>query len=214
LHRFLLFLQLITQLMISDYHKIIQYINRHITLTPEEEIYFTDLVKVSKLKRKQYIVQPNFVCKYRTYVLNGAMRAYLVDNNGQEHTIAFALDDWWISDYSSYIFQQPATLFVEALEATTIIQLDFNAEQLLMETYPKFERFFRIITQRSFAFLQQRLLGNLSKTAEERYNEFIDKYPQIALRVPQYTLASYLGMSTEYLSKLRNNKVSKSNTSK
>lgn len=191
----------------QELEKIKQYVARHISLTEEEEQYFLSLLRIIKIKKKQCIVQPEFVCKYRSYVFTGAMRAYLVDNDAQEHTIAFAIEDWWISDYNSYIFQQPATLFVEALEDCVLIQLDYNAEQLLMETVPKFEKFFRIITQRSFAFLQQRLLSNLSMTAEERYEIFLEKYPKIIQRVPQYALASYLGMSTEYLSKLRNNKV-------
>lgn len=185
------------------------YFRRHIELTPEEIEYLSTIIKVSKVKKRQFIVQPDFVCKYRTYVVSGTFRAYLIGSEGQEHTIAFAIDDWWISDYSSYIFQQPATLFVEALEESTIIQLDYNAEQLLKENHPKFEKFFRIITERSFAFLQKRMLSALSKTAEERYEEFIEKYPIIAARVPQYALASYLGMSTEFLSKIRNKRVSK-----
>jgi CRP-like cAMP-binding protein len=186
-----------------------QYVARHIQLTGKEQEYFLSLLRITRVKKKQFIVQPDFICKYRTYVFSGAMRAYLVDDKGQDHTIAFAIDDWWITDYNSFIFQQPATLFVEALEDSTLIQIDYNTEQLLMETVPKFERFFRIITERSFAFLQQRMLSNLSKSAEERYEEFIHKYPGIVQKVPQYALASYLGMSTEYLSKLRNNKVAK-----
>jgi len=138
------------------------------------------------------------------------MRAYLVDKNAHEHTIAFAIEDWWISDYYSYIHQVPATLFVEALEDTTLVQIDYNDEQLLMNTVPKFERFFRIVTERSFAFLQKRMLSNFSKTAEERYEEFTKQYPSIAHRVPQYALASYLGFSTEFLSKIRNKRVKKS----
>lgn len=193
----------------DEFEKIKKHVARYIQLTEEEENYFLSLPRIKKVKKKQFIVQPEFICKYRSYVVSGAMRGYLVDNNGQEHTIAFAVEDWWISDFSSFIFQQPATLFVEALEETTLLQLDYNAEQLLMETVPKFEKFFRIVTQRAFAFLQQRMLSNLSKTAEERYEEFMQKYPQIAQRVPQYALASYLGMSTEYLSKLRNNRLSK-----
>jgi CRP-like cAMP-binding protein len=193
----------------NELTQITNYILRHIQLTPAEVDYFHSLLRIKKIKKKQYIVQPEFVCKYRSYVVQGAMRAYLVDNSGQEHTIAFAIDDWWISDYNSYIFQQPATLFVEALEETTLVQLDYNAEQLLKETNPKFEKFFRIITERSFAFLQKRMLNSLSMTAEERYEDFTSKYNNILQRVPQYALASYLGMSTEYLSKLRNNKVPK-----
>lgn len=194
----------------DDFIKIKNYVARHIQLSEAEEEYFISLLRITKVKKKQFIVQPEFICKYRSYILTGAMRAYLVDNKGQEHTVAFAIEDWWISDYNSYINQEPATLFVEALEESILIQIDYNAEQLLMETVPKFERFFRIITQRSFAFLQKRLLSNLSKSAEERYEEFIQKYPSIANRVPQYTLASYLGFSTEFLSKIRNRRIQKS----
>lgn len=182
------------------------YVARHIQLTPAEEEYFGSLLRVAKIKKKQAIVQPDFVCRYRSYVYRGAMRAYLIDPDSQEHTIAFAVDDWWITDYNSYIFQQPATLFVEALEDSVLVQIDYNAEQLLLETVPKFERFFRIITQRSFAFLQRRMLSNLSKTAEQRYEEFMQNYPHVARRVPQYALASYLGMSQVYLSQLRNHR--------
>jgi CRP-like cAMP-binding protein len=189
--------------------QLVRYVERYILLTPDEAQYVGSLLRITKAKKKQYIVQPEFVCRYRSYVAEGAVRAYLVDKNGQDHTIAFAVEDWWISDYNSYIFQQPATLFVEALEDTVLVQLDYNAEQLLMEALPKFERFFRIITQRSFAHLQQRMLAALSQTAEERYAAFLQKYPQVAQRVPQYALASYLGMSTEYLSKLRNHRLPK-----
>jgi CRP-like cAMP-binding protein len=193
----------------NEFDVIKNYIARHVTLTTEEEERFTSLLKITKVKKKQYIVQPEFVCRYRSYVYKGAMRAYLVDDNGQEHSIAFAIEDWWISDYNSYIFQEPATLFVEALEDTTLIQIDYNAEQLLKNEIPALEKFFRIITERSLAFLQRRLLSNLSKTAEQRYNEFVTKYPLMLQRIPQYALASYLGISTEYLSKLRNHKLTK-----
>lgn len=193
----------------DEFETIKNYVARHIELTPGEQEFFVSLLRINKVRKKQYIVQPEFTCKYRSFVFSGAMRAYLVDNSGNEHTIAFAIEDWWITDFNSYIFQQPATLFVEALEETTLIQIDYNAEQLLKETVPKFEKFFRIITERSFAFLQKRILSNLSMTAEERYEDFMERYSKIAMRVPQYALASYLGMSTEYLSKLRNNRVSK-----
>ncbi|HYM19959.1 MAG TPA: Crp/Fnr family transcriptional regulator [Candidatus Kapabacteria bacterium] len=193
----------------SELERIKKYVARHIQLTEDEENYFISLVRINNVKKKQLIVQPEFVCKYRSYVYKGAMRSYLLDNDGQEHTIALAIEDWWIADYNSFIFQRPATLFVEALEDSTLIQIDYNAEQLLMEAFPKFERFYRIITQRSFAFLQQRLLSNLSKSAEDRYEEFLKKYPKVVQKVPQYVLASYLGMSPVYLSQLRNNRANK-----
>jgi CRP-like cAMP-binding protein len=190
----------------DEFKEIKRYVANYIQLTTEEEDYFISLLRITKVKKRQCIVQPDFTCKYRSYVLKGAMRAYLVDNKAQTHTIAFAIEDWWISDLNSYMNQEPATLFVEALEDSILIQIDYNSELLLLEKIPKFERFFRIIAQRSFAFLQRRMLSNLSKTAEERYDEFIQKYPAIVNRVPQYALASYLGFSTVFLSKIRNKK--------
>ena len=188
-----------------------QYVARYIQLTREEEDYFVSLLQIKNVKKKQLIVQPDFFCKHRSYVHTGSMRAYLVDNEGQEHSVVLAIEDWWIADYSSYIFQQPATLFLEAMEDSVLVQIDYNAEQLLMQAVPKFERFFRIITERAYAFLQQRLLSRLSKTAEERYSDFLMQQPKMAQRLPQYVLASYLGMSTVYLSQLRNNRVGKKN---
>lgn len=165
-----------------------------------------DLVVVRRLKRKQYIVQPGYVCTHRTYVVQGALRAFLQGNDGVEYTIALSIDDWWITDYSSYHYQTPATLFVEAFEDSLVVQLPYEAEQKLLAKYPIYERFFRIISQSSFAHLQKRLLNNLSMDAESRYDAFVERYPKVASRFPQYIIASFLGMSTEFLSKIRKRK--------
>lgn len=195
----------------DEFLPIKQYVARFISLTEEEEKQFASFLRITRVKKKQQIVQPDFVCKYRSFVISGCMKAYLLDLKGQNHTIAFAIENWWISDYNSYINQEPATFFVEAIEDTVLIQIDYNSEQLLMNTIPKFERFFRIITQRSLGFMQRRLLSNLSLSAEERYEEMLRKYPEIVNRVPQYCLAAYLGFSNEFLSKIRNKRVKKLN---
>jgi CRP-like cAMP-binding protein len=194
----------------QDFLPVINYVTRHIDLNEEEKAFFASLLRIIRVKKKQLIVQPEFVCKYKSFVLRGSLRSFLMGREGQEHTISIAIENWWIADYHSYIHQVPATLFVEALEDSIIAQIDYNAEQLLMETYPKFERFFRIISQRSLASTQHRMLSNLSKSAEERYEEFERKYPQMISRVPQYIIASYLGFSPEFLSKIRNNRAKKS----
>lgn len=194
----------------NDFSPILEYIARYVQLNEDEIARFSSFLKITKVKKRQFIVQPGFVCKHKSYVVNGAFRAYLVDNEGKEHTQAFAIEDWWISDYSSLIYQEPATLFVEALEDSILIQIEFKDEQNFLKEIPKLEKFERIITQRSLAFQQKRLLSNFTKTAEERYDEFMSKYSAIAKRVPQYALASYLGFSTEYLSKIRNKKTPKS----
>lgn len=194
----------------TEFQPILEYISRYVELNDEEIEYFTSFLKITKVKKRQFIVQPGFVCRHKSYVVKGAFRGYLVDNEGKEHTLTFAVEDWWISDYSSLIYQEPATLFVEALEDSILIQIDYQYEKTIMEKIPKLEKFERIITQRSLAFQHKRLLSNFTKTAEERYDEFITKYADIANRVPQYALASYLGFSTEYLSKIRNRKSLKS----
>lgn len=190
-------------------NKIAEYIKKTVSVSEEEAALFSEAFKEVKIKKRQFIVQPNFVVKNRNYVVKGAFRAYVVDDNGQDSTIAFAIEDWWITDYNSYILQKPATMFVVALEDSTILEISYEKEQALKQTNHKFETFFRIRAERTAAFMQQRIISNLTQTAEERYENFILKYPQIVQRVPQYTLASYLGMTTEFLSRIRNRRVHK-----
>nr|WP_199003011.1 Crp/Fnr family transcriptional regulator [Flavobacterium sp. ASV13] len=193
----------------TEYEFLIMHLQDRIALSEEEASQFVSNFKIRKIKKRQFIVQPDFVAKYRSYVVKGALRAYVVNDEGQEHTIAFAIEDWWISDYNSYIYQQPATMFVVALEDAVLLQIDFETESVLKKTNPKFETFFRITAERTAAFFQRRIITNLTSSAEERYDNFITQFPLIVSRVPQYTLASYLGMTTEFLSKIKNNKLKK-----
>ncbi|MBA4197182.1 MAG: Crp/Fnr family transcriptional regulator [Chitinophaga sp.] len=187
---------------------IIAYINRSVQLNKEEALTFSEAFREVKIKKRQFIVQPQFVAKCRNYVVKGAFRAYVVDDSGQDSTIAFAIEDWWITDYNSYILQKPATMFVVALEDSIIMEIPYEKELALKQMNHQFETFFRIRAERTAAFMQQRIIANLTLTAEERYEAFINKYPQIVQRVPQYALASYLGMTTEFLSRIRNKKAS------
>jgi CRP-like cAMP-binding protein len=195
--------------MENNYQLIEKYFEKFIHLSDEEKGKLRVAFKEVKVKKRQFIVQPNFVATCRNFVVHGAFRSYVVADEGQEHTIAFAIDDWWITDYNSYIFQKPATMFVVALEDSTIMQIDFEKEKELKASHQKFETFFRTIAERGLAFYQRRLISNLTQTAEERYDEFVGKYPLIIQRVPQYALASLLGMTTEFLSKIRNKKTSR-----
>ncbi len=189
--------------------KIVEYINRYVSLTDEEAEQFSAAFREVKVRKRQFIVQPNFTVKHRHFVLQGAFRAYVVGDEGQDHTIAFAIEDWWITDYNSYILQKPATMFVVALEDSTILEITYEKEQQLKLDNHKFETFFRIRAERTAAFMQQRIISNLTQTAEERFENFAEKYPLIVQRVPQYALASYLGMTTEFLSRIRNKRTHK-----
>ena len=191
----------------SGHDNIIAYIVKFVKLTDDEKTEFAGRFKEIRVVKRQFIVQPGFIARSRFFVVKGALRAYVVDDEGQDHTVQLAIDEWWISDYNSYIFQQPASMFVIALEDCVLLQINFEDEQQLKSSNYKFETFFRILAERSTAFMQRRLIVNLTQSAEERYNSFLQKYPQMAERIPQYAIASYLGMTTEFLSKIRNRKV-------
>lgn len=186
---------------------IVDYIRRTVSLTDAEAAQFADAFTEVKVKKRQFIVQPAFTVRHRNYVLQGAFRAYVVDDSGGDHTISFAIEDWWITDYNSYILQQPATMFVVALEDSVLMQIEYEKEQALKAGNHKFETFFRVRAERTAAFMQQRIISNLTQSAEERFERFLGNYSSIVQRVPQYALASYLGMTTEFLSKIRNRKV-------
>ena len=186
---------------------LIEYIKKRIAISDEELTEILSYFTTKNTKKKQFIIQPDFVARHRNYVIKGAFRAYVIDKKGDEHTIQLAIEDWWITDYNSYVFQQPATMFVVALEDSMVLQIDYASEQKLKAVSHKYETFFRMMAERSAAYQQRRLIANLTQTAEERYNDFLERYPLLVQRVPQYALASYLGMTTEFLSKIRNKKV-------
>jgi CRP-like cAMP-binding protein len=193
----------------EDLTQFIENINKKVVLSPDELQVLLSEFKIRKVKKRQFIVQPEFVNKQRTYVLQGAFRSYVVDEKGSEHTIQFAIEDWWIADYNSYIYQTPATMFVVALEDSVILQINYEAEQKLKSSTYNFEKLFRLMAEKSAAFYSRRIVTMLTQNAEQRYNEFLDKFPEVAQRLPQYALASYLNMTTEFLSKIRNEKVKK-----
>ncbi|MFV1448520.1 Crp/Fnr family transcriptional regulator [Maribacter sp. HS] len=186
-----------------DYFNILNNIKRYVLLSPNEEKEFISILKTTKIKRKQFIDQPNQISQYRNYILKGSFRSYFIDSQGKEHTVQIAIEDWFVSDFYSYITQTPATLYVEALEDSIILQMTYKDIEGLCKKIHGLSEFFRVTTEKAFAFSRKRALSNLSMTAEERYLEFNNRYPTIVKRVPQYALASYLGMSAEFLSKIK-----------
>jgi CRP-like cAMP-binding protein len=173
------------------------------SFTEEEAQFFVAHFTERKVKKRQFIIQPDFIAKYRVFVAQGAFKAYVIDKNGQEHVVSLAMGGWWISDPNSFIYQQPATMFVEALEDSIILQLDVENEQVLKAHSHQFESFFRTVAERGLAFVQRRLIASLTLTAEERYEQFASAYPGFLQRVPQFSIASYLGMTTQYLSRIK-----------
>jgi CRP-like cAMP-binding protein len=181
-----------------------QHLERQLPGWNDEDLAeLTAAFSLRRIKKRQLIVQPGFPADYRIYVVQGAFRAYVVDPAGAEHTIQFAIEDWWITDVNSYLFRTPAQMFVVALEDSTVFEVDYATEQRLMQTNRRFETLFRLQAERAAAYHQRRLVSALTRTAEERYEEFMATYPTVFQRLPQYVIASYLGMSKEFLSKIR-----------
>ncbi|HMC01540.1 MAG TPA: Crp/Fnr family transcriptional regulator [Flavobacteriaceae bacterium] len=186
--------------------QLLNYVQNFVSLNEDEALEFRSSFKEVKVKKRQFIVQPNFTDRHRNFVVKGAFRTYAISDEGQEHTLQFAIENWWVSDFNSYIYQHPATLFIVALEDSVILQLEYEREQELKASNHKFETFFRIMAEKGLAFEHRRILFNLIHSAEARYENFLLNFPNFVQRVPQYALASYLGMSTEFLSRIRNKK--------
>jgi CRP-like cAMP-binding protein len=187
--------------------KIIEYARKFIPLSDEEALEFSAPFKEVKIRKRQFIVQPGFVATSRWFVIEGALRAYVVGEDGRDYTIKLAIEGWWITDFNSYIFQRPANMFVVAMEDCVLLRLGFEEEKKLKAQNYSYETFFRILAERATASMLRQITMNLTQTAEQRYNYFMEKYPLMAERLPQYVIASYLGMTTEFLSKIRNQKV-------
>jgi CRP-like cAMP-binding protein len=178
-------------------------VSRYIQLNEAEKEMFLSYLQSKKIKRKEFSLTDGEICKYSTFVTSGCLRGYTVDKNGTEHVLSFAPPDWWIADVYSLISQKPGTLNIEALEDTeTILLSKANQEKLYLEI-PKFERFFRILTENSLVANQQRIIDNFSLTAEERYSIFCKRYPTLIDYLPQKQIASYIGVTPEFFSRMR-----------
>ena len=182
---------------------LISSLQQYIPLSDRDQQLIIACLRERKVRKGQFLVHEGAVSRCTNFVNEGSVRTYFIDLNGQEHIVQFAIEGWWISDLNSFILQVPATFNVQAIEDSVILELPFESLELLYEQIPKLERYFRIVTQRAFVAFQQRVVQNISMTAEDRYLAFQQKYPKIELRIPQRLVASYLGISAEFLSKIK-----------
>ena len=183
---------------------LLKNLSRFISLDNKEEAYLISTLKIKKLRKRQYFLQEGDVCKYQGFVFKGCLRAYEIDAKGVEHVVQFSPEDWWIGDIYSFYTHQPSRLNIEALEDTELFIFDNGVLEDLYANIPKMERYFRLLMQNGLIALSQRVMSSLSKSAAERYCDFIQRYPQIEQRVPNHQIASYLGIKPESLSRIRN----------
>jgi CRP-like cAMP-binding protein len=189
--------------------QILNHVSKHITLSSDEVERFSSLLEFKTLPRKSVVLKAGASCTAISYVNSGALRAFYTSEDDKESTIMFAIADWWITDMHSFVNQTPALMNIEAIEDCSLVQLSkSNLDKLFVEI-PKFERLFRIMMQNAYIREQLRVLQNLSQPAEVRYENFIRKYPQISNRVTQKQIASYLGITPEFLSAVRKSRATK-----
>lgn len=182
---------------------ILETISKYITFTKEESGFFLSLLREKKMRKRQFLYQEGDVCKYTTFVNKGLLRTYAIDNNGAEHVFQFATEGWWIGDIESLKNQTPTMMNTDALEDSEILMISKQDMDLLYEKISKYEHFSRMILENAYISHQQRILHNICFSAAERYQHFIEKYPDWAGRIPQNQIASYLGITPEFFSKMK-----------
>jgi CRP-like cAMP-binding protein len=178
-------------------------ISKYIRLNDSEKEIFLTCLKPKNIKKKEFLLNEGEVCRYSIFVTAGCLRGFTVDKNGVEHVLSFAPPGWWIADMYSLISQKPGILNIEALEDTETILLSKTDQEQLYNEVPKFERFFRILSENSLVANQQRIIDNMSLTAEERYSIFCKRYPTLIDYLPQKQIASYIGVTPEFFSRMR-----------
>ncbi|MGF7074642.1 Crp/Fnr family transcriptional regulator [Mucilaginibacter sp. R-33] len=191
------------------FQNINNYAARSVSLTTEETALFNEILEYRKIPKKTRLLAAGNICNFEAYVNKGCIREYIIDENGAEVTLQFAVEDWWVSDLASFQDQSPAHMNIETLEDCELLILTRDSKEKLLNEVPKLERMFRLMLQRHLTVVQKRLYKTIATTAMEKYLEFINRYPNIPQRVPQHYIASYLGISPEFLSKLRSRSLKK-----
>ena len=182
---------------------LLKNIAKHVTLTPEEEERVLSLTAIQSYKAKTILLKADEVCTQSYFVTKGILRSYTIDENGVEHVVSFACPEWWIADMYSYLSQSKGQLFIEVNEDAEVIILTKENQERLYAEVPKMERFFRILIENSLIANQKRLINNLTFTAEARYDIFTKKFHSILSYLPQKQIASYIGVTPEFFSKMK-----------
>ena len=182
---------------------ILNHISKDIHLSKEEQEEFLSILSEKKLGKKEFLIQPGDIVTSEYYVVSGCLKAYYLDENGDKHIIQFAVEDWWISDFEAFFNKAPAQLYLETIEDSVLLEIQKDAQEVLYQRIPKFERFFRLKITGAFVSLRSRILSSLQMNSKQRYLEFCKSYPNIEKRVPNYHIANYLGIQPESLSRIR-----------
>ena len=192
-------------LILQAKDKLIAHLRGIIQLSPNDEVIVRNSFKEICLAKKEVLLFTGEISSHMQFISEGCLRAYYMDEEAKEHIVQFGIEGWWVNDLYSYLTNTPAKQFVQALEKSTVLQIHRDTLNSLYNEVPAIERFFRLKFEKAYVAFQYRTIDAMAKTAEERYLEFRAKYRDIEQRVPQYMVASYLGITPEFLSALRKN---------
>ncbi len=187
-----------------------RYISSKAHFTAAELWQMRMLAEVKTVRRRQFLLQEGEVCRHKIFVAKGLLRTYRLKDDGTEHIMRFAIENGWTIDHESYTYQTPSKYYMEALEDAAVITWTRENMNDLFSSIPAFKLFSEQIKEQSMNESQQRILINISYTAEEKYLEFITSFPEVFRRVPLHMVASYLGLSRETLSRIRHSQLSRS----
>jgi len=183
---------------------LVEYFDRLYPLTMEEKELVGAKFHSRLFRKRQYVLQEGAVCTQFNFVVRGCLRTYKIDEKGNTHILQFAVENNWINDLGSFHGVKPSALNIDALEDTVVLQISRDDLITLYRKAPKFDRIFRVLIENGFVHLQERLLQNISSTAEKRYESFLELYPHLNNRLSQVQIAAFLGVTPEFLSRLRN----------
>ena len=180
-----------------------------IELSQEQSDWIQSLSIVKKLRKHQFLLQAGEICKHHAFVTKGCLRSYSVDSDDTEHIVKFAVEHWWIADRDSLMSGEPAKLHIDAVEDSEAVLISKQHFDLICQQIPAFNDMVNNLLQSAYNASQNRVLANISLSASEKYEYFLQRYPDLALRIPQGMIASYLGISPETLSRVRNQVMSR-----
>jgi len=181
------------------------HIQQKVSISDNDKDAIKNFFVPKKLRKRQYLLQEGDVCKYLTFIANGLLRTYNVDDKGDEHMSVFGWEGWWLSDFNSFLSGEPAVFNIDAIEDSELLMISRADYEALTITVPIMDRYFRILYQNSIVTKERRLMSSITHTAEEKYVQLAESNPKMIERVPQNLIASYLGIAPETLSRVKKN---------
>ena len=184
-----------------------KHIEKVVEITDDEFSAALTFFQSVHTRKKEDLLREGQICKFNYFVVRGCLRLFFINSKGTEQTIQFAIENWWIADYFSFENRKRSEFYIQAVEASEILAIDYESQEKMLQKLPKLERYFRLVHQKAHSASQFRIKYLYDLSREELYRHFSTRFPEFVQRIPQYLLASYLGFTPEYLSEIRNRKL-------